>query len=168
MKMISAQTTAENLDVDVLYRRYGPMVMRRCMHLLRNEEEASDAMQETFVRVLAHRSTLHATYPSSLLYRIATNVCLNLMRTRRRRPVVRGEAFLDTVGVHGPEDQILDACLLEQVFDGVKESTRKTAEMYYLECGTLKETAKRVGLSSSGVRKRLSALRRQGLALMNR
>src|SRR5271157_2140043 len=111
MKMINANKTAENLDVDALYRRYAPMVMRRCVHLLGNEEEASDAMQETFVRVLSHSTTLHATYPSSLLYRIATNVCLNLMRTKRRRPVVWGDSFLDTVGVEGPEERILDACL---------------------------------------------------------
>jgi RNA polymerase sigma-70 factor (ECF subfamily) len=167
-KMISVKGTAENLDVEALYRRYGPMVMRRCIHLLRDEEEASDAMQETFVRVLTHRTTLHATYPSSLLYRIATNVCLNLMRTKRRRPAVRGEAFLEMVGVESQEERILDACLLEQVFQGAKESTRRTAETYYLECGTIKETARRVGLSSSGVRKRLRSLRSQSLALMHR
>ena len=155
-----------NLDVEALYRRYGPMVMRRCMHLLGSEEEAADATQETFVRVLLHKTTLHATYPSSLLYRIATNVCLNIMRTRRRRPTLRGEPFLDMIGEESHEDRILDAYMLEQVFKGVKESTRRTAETYYLECGTILETAKRVGLSSSGVRKRLSALRRQGLALM--
>ena len=155
-----------NLDVEALYRRYGPMVMRRCMHLLNNEEEAADATQETFVRVLQHRTTLHATYPSSLLYRIATNVCLNLMRSKRRRPTLRGEPLLDMVGEESHEERILDACLLEQVFQAAKENTRRTAEIYYLECGTIRETAKRVGLSSSGVRKRLSVLRRQGLALM--
>ncbi|MGD0726201.1 MAG: sigma-70 family RNA polymerase sigma factor [Spirochaetia bacterium] len=157
-----------NGDIEALYRRYGPMVMRRCRHILGNEEEAADAMQETFVRVLTHRTTLHARYPSSLLYRIATNVCLNLMRTKRRRPTLRGEPFLEMVGEESHEERILDACLLEQIFSGAKESTRRTAETYYLEAGTLRETAQRVGLSSSGVRKRLSALRRQGLALMNR
>ncbi len=157
-----------DLDVESLYNRYGPMVMRRCMHLLRNEEEAADAMQETFVRVLTHRTTLHAGYPSSLLYRIATNVCLNLMRTKRRKPTLRGEPFLEMVGEESHEERVLDAYLIEQIFSGAKESTRRTAEAYYLECGTIRETAQRVGLSSSGVRKRLSALRRQGLALMNR
>ena len=31
------------MDVDTLYRRYGPMVMRRCRQLLRDEDQALDA-----------------------------------------------------------------------------------------------------------------------------
>ncbi|MEO0814068.1 MAG: sigma-70 family RNA polymerase sigma factor, partial [Myxococcota bacterium] len=30
------------IDVDDYYRRYGPMVLRRCRTLLRNEEDARD------------------------------------------------------------------------------------------------------------------------------
>src|SRR5262245_7378722 len=73
-------------DVTAITMRYGPMVLRRCRQLLGNEDEALDACQDVFVRVLEHQSTLDARYPSSLLYRIATNVCLNRIRDRRRKP----------------------------------------------------------------------------------
>jgi RNA polymerase sigma-70 factor (ECF subfamily) len=39
-------------DVTSLSLRYGPMVLRRCRHLLRNEDEALDACQDVFLRVL--------------------------------------------------------------------------------------------------------------------
>ena len=159
----------EQIDVEALYRRYGSMVLRRCRQLLKNEDLAADAMQETFVRVLRNRKTLHATYPSSLLYRIATNVCLNLLRTNRRRPAVSVDPFLDGLaGRERMEERIVDSSVLEQVFSRTKESTRVAAEMHYLEGRTLEETAKRVGLSISGLRKRLFALREQGMALMAR
>lgn len=74
------------LDVEALYRKYGPMVLRRCRSLLGNEERARDAMQDTFVRLLKSRESLTGEAPSSLLYCIATNVCLNLIRAERRRP----------------------------------------------------------------------------------
>src|SRR4051812_41697692 len=75
------------IDVEALYRTYGPMVLRRCRRLLKDEHRALDAMQDTFVQVLRYEKTLAAEAPSSLLYRIATNVCLNKLRSERRRPV---------------------------------------------------------------------------------
>ncbi|HET9450423.1 MAG TPA: sigma factor, partial [Aggregicoccus sp.] len=74
------------IDVDASYRRYGPMVLRRCRFLLRDEEKAVDAMHDVFVQLLDHQEALEATAPSSLLHRMATNVCLNRLRTQRRRP----------------------------------------------------------------------------------
>lgn len=159
----------EAIDVEALYRRYGAMVLRRCRQLLRNEDLAADAMQETFVKVLRHQKRLHARYPSSLLYRIATNVCLNVMRTQRRRPTVSADEMRD--GMACPErleDRILDAWVLEKVFEGAREGTRRAAEMHYLEGHTLAETAEQVELSISGVRKRLRSLRDQNLAILAR
>jgi len=159
----------QSIDVEALYRRYGPMVLRRCRQLLRNEDLAADAMQETFVRVLRNRKTLHASYPSSLLYRIATNVCLNMLRTNRRRPTVSADPLLEGLaGREQVEERVLDTFVLEQVFAGAKESTRRAAEMHYLEGCTLAETAEEVELSISGVRKRLRTLRDQGTALLSR
>ncbi len=155
------------IDVEGLYRRYGPMVLRRCRQLLRNEDLAADALQETFVKLLRSRDHLNARYPSSLLYRIATNVCLNAMRTQRRRPAVSADQMLESMaGPDRMEDRIVDTLTLEKVFEGAREGTREAAEMHYLEGRTLAETAERVDLSISGVRKRLRALRDQNLAMV--
>jgi len=155
------------VDVEALYLRFAPMVMRRCRQLLANDEAAADAMQETFLRVLRRRKSLHARYASSLLYRIATNVCLNVLRSYRRRPTVSADPLLEGfAGRECMEDRILDSFVLEQVFAAAREGTRKAAEMHYLEGCTLAETAKEVELSISGVRKRLDMLREQSRALM--
>jgi RNA polymerase sigma factor (sigma-70 family) len=82
------------IDVEQLYRRYAPMVLRRCRRLLQNEEQAVDAMQDVFVRLLAHRERLHGSYPSSLLYRMATNVCLNIIRDQKSRKTDANEELL--------------------------------------------------------------------------
>jgi len=158
---------AFQIDVEALYRRYAPMVLRRCRQLLRNDDLAADAMQETFVKVLRHADTLNDRYPSSLLYRIATNVCLNLLRTQRRKPTVSADLLMETMsGSEHMEDRVLDKYLLEQAFSGAREGTRTAAEMLYVEGRTLAETAERVQLSISGVRKRMRSLRDQNLALI--
>ena len=40
------------IDVEAAYRRYGPMVLRRCRQMLRDEQQATDAMQDVFVQLL--------------------------------------------------------------------------------------------------------------------
>jgi RNA polymerase sigma-70 factor (ECF subfamily) len=163
-RAMTSANVIEKMDVDGLYRRFGPMVLRRCRALLKNEEAAADAMQETFVRLLRNIDSLRAEFPSSLLYRIATNVCLNMMRSARRRPVVDAGEMLEALpGSEDVEARALDAMLVEQILRGVKPSTRQAARIHYLECATLEETAARVGMSMSGIRKRLDALRRQSL-----
>ena len=42
------------VDVEALSRRYGPMVLRRCRRLLGDEDQALDACQDVFLRVLQH------------------------------------------------------------------------------------------------------------------
>jgi RNA polymerase sigma-70 factor, ECF subfamily len=82
------------LDVEELTKRYGSMVLRRCRRLLRDEDEAMDACQDVFVRLIENSDRLSARHPSSLLYRMATNLCLNRIRDRRRRPVADVDATL--------------------------------------------------------------------------
>jgi RNA polymerase sigma-70 factor (ECF subfamily) len=148
------------LDVQALYEKYGPMVLRRCRYLLRNEERALDALQDTFVQVLRHEKRLKLYAPSSLLYRIATNICLNMLRHERRHPQTSDEEFLMAMAEPaGHEAGILDRDLIDRIFRREHPSTRTMAVLHYLDGMTLREVADQVGLSVSGVRKRLRKLR---------
>jgi RNA polymerase sigma-70 factor, ECF subfamily len=148
------------LDVEALSRRYGPMVLRRCRRLLGNEDEALDACQDVFVLVLQHRDRLNDAYPSSLLYRMATNVCLNRIRDRVRRPVTREEEILATIAATGEPEAGADArLLLDWLFGRHPESSRTIAVLHYVDGLTYEEVARQTQLSVSGVRKRLRRLR---------
>jgi len=148
------------LDVENLYRKYGPMVLRRCRSLLLDEEQALDAMQETFVKLIRYRERLTDKAPSSMLYCIATNVCLNMMRSSRRRPQAAGDDALERIASsEDVEGRALDRHLLDSVFGRERASTRTMAVMHYVDGMTLEEVARHVGLSVSGVRKRLRLLK---------
>jgi len=149
-----------DIDVEAVSRRYGPMVLRRCRRLLGDEQEALDACQDVFVRIVQRRARLDARYPSSLLYRIATNVCLNRLRDRRRAPVTRDEAVLYEIARAGEPGAASDArLLLERLFGRHPESSRTIAVLHYVDGLTLEEVAEEIGMSVSGVRKRLRGLR---------
>jgi RNA polymerase sigma-70 factor (ECF subfamily) len=148
------------MDIEDLYQKYGPMVMRRCRQLLGNEQEALDATQDVFIQVLKHESRLKLDYPSSLLYRIATNLCLNRIRDRRRRAETSDDDALNRIADLDDTGARVEArSMLHRLFHGHQESSRTIAVLHFVDGMTLEETAHEVGMSVSGVRKRLSALR---------
>ncbi len=161
--MTTAGDTA--IDVERLYQRYAPMVLRRCRCLLRDEEQAVDAMQEVFVRLLTHRDRLHGLYPSSLLYRIATNVCLNVIRERKARRTDSGGDILALIACGAEqEERTLASVILERLFRREKPSTRLIATLHFVDGMTYREVARETNLSVSGVRKRLRDFRARVLA----
>jgi RNA polymerase sigma-70 factor (ECF subfamily) len=152
------------LDIEEHYRRFGPMVLRRCRTLLRNDAQAEDAMHDVFVAVLRAEDRLHDEAPAGLLLRVATNVCLNRLRTQRRRPE---DADQDLVFRIASTEDALEARasarnLLARLFgadDPLAASTATLAVMHLCDGLTLEETAREARLSVSGVRKRLRRMR---------
>jgi RNA polymerase sigma-70 factor, ECF subfamily len=83
-----------------LFLRHSDRVYSVAMGILRDEAEAQDALQETFLTAFRKLSSFRQDAPfRAWLLRIATNTCLMRLRTRRRRPEVplevRGPSFAD-------------------------------------------------------------------------
>jgi RNA polymerase sigma-70 factor, ECF subfamily len=153
------------VDVEALYRRFGPMVLRRCRRLLRNEDDALEVAQEVFVSLVRNRRRLDDRFPSSLLFRMATNLSLNRIRDRRYQPLLPGDEVLHRIA--GWKD--LDApLLLHALFRHQPASTRTMAVVHFVDGLTLEQVARIAGLSVSGVRKRLRGLRARLEALTER
>lgn len=148
------------LDVEALTQRYGPMVLRRCQQILKDEDEAMDVSQDVFVRLIERNGRLDGTYPSSLLYTMATNLCLNRIRDRRRQAQPTEDDVLARIASLEEPGEGSDARLmLDRLFRRQPASSRTIAVLHYLDGLTLDQVANEVGMSVSGVRKRLRALR---------
>lgn len=105
------------VNVEEYYRKYGPMVLRRCRFLLKNEDKALDAMQDVFVRLLMSQERLRDEYPSSLLYRMATNICINVIRTEGRKPVIGDDAVLSGIAFYDElEERSAARSMLDRIF----------------------------------------------------
>jgi RNA polymerase sigma factor (sigma-70 family) len=148
------------IDIDQFYRRYGPMVFRRCLQLLGDDQKAADAMQDVFVQVIRNRSRLTNQAPSSLLNRIATNVSLNKRRNDRIRNPGGSESILDAIAVASDvEERFAAVRLVDRLLGREPPSTRTIAVLHLVDGLTHQEVAREVGLSVSGVRKRLRTLK---------
>lgn len=142
-----------------LYEAYAPMVYRRCVFLLKDDAEAKDMVQNVFLRIYERMDTLDLSQPSSLLWNTATRLCLNRIRDKKRRGLdVDSSELLLTIACAEEDDGIEARGLLAKIFSKEQESTRTIATLHYVDGMTLEETAETVGLSVSGVRKRLRTL----------
>jgi RNA polymerase sigma-70 factor (ECF subfamily) len=142
-----------------LYDRYAPVLLHRCRSILKNEEAAQDAVQETFARVMRNADTFRAqSSPTTWMYRISTNYCLNQIRNRGTR---QGKLTAHREDIVGPgftepddserQDQARVLALLEKE----DEQTRRCVMHTYFDECTREEVAELVGISVPTVRKRI-------------
>ena len=123
-------------------------------------------MHDVFVQLLAHVRDVEVNATAGLLHRIATNLCLNRLRSEKRKPYdADDELMLRIAADSEPGAQTAAARFLGTLFGRVPVSSREIAVLHLHDGMTLEETAREVGLSVSGVRKRLRALEAAGRAL---
>jgi RNA polymerase sigma-70 factor (ECF subfamily) len=163
------------IDIAAWYEKYGPMVIRRCRKILGNSEDALDAVHDVFVNLLQAKTNLHGQYPSSLLYTMATNVCLNRIR-KNKREIMHPAGWRAPAGDWQDPDgsgdnEALFSCvdegfaqvdaelLMEAILKDESEMNRAICFMYHADGMTLKEIGEAVGLSITGVKKRLDAFK---------
>jgi RNA polymerase sigma-70 factor (ECF subfamily) len=102
-----------------------------CYRMLASFDEAEDAVQETFLRAWRGRDSFDG---SSLfrawLYRIATNVCLDMRRRSSRRPTVSG--FAEVSWLQPYPDRLLDEVAPSAEQPDVVAVDRETIELAFL------------------------------------
>jgi RNA polymerase sigma-70 factor (ECF subfamily) len=148
------------LDVPTLYRRYGDLVLGRCRTLLRNDQDALDAVQEVFLKLHRYRDAFRGeASPATFLFKITTTTCLNRIRTRRRHPedpveelppLATTESVLETLAVR----QLLDKLLVDE-----DERTRECVVYHYVDGMTHDEVGALLGITGAAVRKRIATFK---------
>jgi len=136
-RALSVAAYPMTIDIESLYRKHGPMVSRRCQYLLGDQMAAMDTMQDVFVELLRRRECLDASAPVGLILTIARNLCLNRLRSRRRRSEhPDGQALLEIVNRENdsnPEDRALARRVLDRLFHHHADSARLIASLYHVE-----------------------------------
>ena len=64
----------------MLLQRYTLLLFGVCLKYLKNEDEAKDAVQQLFLKVLTEAGRHHIAYFKSWLYAVAKNYCLMKLR----------------------------------------------------------------------------------------
>lgn len=117
-------------------------------------------MQDVFVQILRRRDTIEDRGLGGLLHVTATNVCLNRLRGRQRKPHTAVGDLLERIADSSAESAQFEARhLLRGAFAREPASSGVIAVLHLSDGLTLEQTAKMVGMSVSGVRHRLRSLK---------
>lgn len=151
---------------ELLMRRHNTRVYRAVRSLLRDEDEAEDAMQQAYVSAFLHlRDFAGGARFSTWLTRIALNEALG--RLRRRRPLVALDAVREEPAMppDPPPTPEGDAArrelgaLLEQAIDGLPEIYRTVVVLRDVEGMSTGEAADALGIAEDAVKTRLHRAR---------
>lgn len=155
-----------------IMRRHNQKLYRLARSIIRNDGEAEDIVQETYVTAFAHLSTFRGEASlATWLSRIAINEALGRLRKRQRAQTVMLEApandaqiipFPLTADPDDPERtmaqrQIL--ALVEQATDALPDVYRTVFVARVIEGLSLEETAELLGIKPQTVKTRLHRAR---------
>lgn len=134
------------------------MVLRRCRHLLRDEDAALDALQDVFSRWL-DLGREAPEFPSSFFYTMATRICIDRIRSAASRPQGGASLLEDIAAAEDLESRSHARRMLDRIFKRQPADTRVMAVMHYVDGLTYGEIAAESGMTEAGVRRRLQKLR---------
>lgn len=161
--------SVSSIDFSEIYQKYGPMVLRRCRAILKDEDKALDAMQDVFLRIIESKCKIKELC-ASFFYVTATRVCLNKIRSDRLRSGPDFDVISETITSDFSDverDKIEAGIILESIFAGRDKKDSLIATLHFVDGMTLEETAEQVGMSVSGVRNRISELKKYAFKFIN-
>ena len=130
--------------------KYGDVLYRLCLIMLRNTADTEDAVQETFIRYIQKSPDFADNeHEKAWLITVATNKCKDMLRYRSRH-FTESEELLNSCALEKEDSGILDA-LME-----LKDKYRIILTLHYIEGYKVEEIAELTGISPSAVKMRLS------------
>ena len=158
-------------DPERLMVEHRQMVYRIAYSVLRNQDDAADASQETFLRVFRTSGKLSViTDRKAWIARIAWNAALDLKRKSRHavaevpaEDLARGVETLRANG-RSPEEIAVGSDmqrLLVQLIETLPESLRQPLQLSTVEELEYREIAEALGISEAAVRARLFQARQK-------
>jgi len=151
MENLSADNT---MSVDEVVNTYGDMLYRLCFIILKNENDAQDAVQETVTSFFEKKPQLrNDEHTKAWLISVAKNKCRDILRYKKRHN------HLDIDGVSDIPSTPQSSEVLE-VLMSLPEKFRLVLTLYYVEEYKTEEIARIIGKTPSAVKMRLQKGRR--------
>ncbi len=154
-RLLERARNGEVAALDCLMNAHRSRVLNLCFQVLRDEGEAEDCAQETFIRAFGSLGSFQGKSSfATWLYRVALNACLE--RKRARRPLVELNSTEEA-----PPDSHDERLALEWALDQLSEPLRLTLVLREWHGLSYEEIALALDVPLGTVRSRLSSAREE-------
>jgi RNA polymerase sigma-70 factor (ECF subfamily) len=142
----AAATAGEQSDFATLTERHRRELHVHCYRMLASFDEAEDAVQETFLRAWRSRESFDGSALfRAWLYRIATNVCLDMLRRSSRRMTTM-QSYAEVPWLQPYPDRLLDEVAPSEDQPDAIVVERETIELAFLAAMQLLPPRQRAAL----------------------
>lgn len=134
----------------ILLQRYTMMLLGVCMKYLRNQEEAKDAVQQVFLKVIAEVPKQPISFFKSWLYRVTVNHCLATLRKKNQHSgdiealQLAAAEQPDLASIREEENRI---DRLKKEIGNLNPDQRQCITLFYLEQKSYREISAQTGYS---------------------
>jgi RNA polymerase sigma factor (sigma-70 family) len=142
----------DNEWLGILLQRYTLLLLGVCMKYLQEEDEAKDAVQQVFLKVIQELHKYKVDYFKSWLYMVAKNHCLMKLREKQGKAPVslteKAELLQDT-GTDTQEllQNDLTLNLMQESLQELNEEQHQCVTLFYLEKKSYQEVTDITGYS---------------------
>ena len=164
-QLVSSFLDGDSDAFSELVRRHEDRVYALAYRLMGNRQDALDATQEVFLQLLRKlgRYERHSAF-STWLYRVATNVCYDLLRRRKRQPVLSSDS--EPPAVEDPRsaegfDAVEMRPELDRALAQLSEEFRAVVVLHDIEQLRYSDIAEILEVPVGTVKSRLSRARRE-------
>jgi RNA polymerase sigma-70 factor, ECF subfamily len=166
--LVDRVKSCDHAAFEELCRRHEQQLFRTAIRIVKNKEDAEDAVQETFLKAYRKMSTFQGNAAlATWLTSIAVNTCLMILRKKRKHPHVSldesresGHAWIESLAdpSSGIEDRYVERQrneLLSSAISRLKPKLRSIVEDHQYNDFTMAELASRSNLSIPAAKSRL-------------
>lgn len=147
---------SRGMNFEEIYQRRVDMIYRLCHMYLKNPDDAQDATQSTFEKLLVRKEPFESLeHEKAWLIVCASNLCKNMLKHWYRSKRTDVEEMTLFAAKETPQDETL--ALLYQLDD----ESRRLVYLVYYEGYKMTEIAEMDGVNESTLRSRLARARQQ-------
>ena len=164
----------DKLTFEAIYQKYSDGIFRRTHKLLKNQQDAEDAMQETWLKVMENIDVLRGKNDrivKAYIMKIAKNESITIMRKRGKDEKML--CTIEDVEIASDED-LFAICEQNHVseilacFAELGDIYRDILSLYYFYHHSIKEIAKLMNMNEASVNSRLTRGRKKLIELLKR
>ena len=147
------ESEADRKKFTEIYEQYHGLIERTAIRILKNQQDAEDAVQNTFVQIILHFEKVFEIDCKNLSFWIISIVKNEALMILRRKTRITQLEDWDSISAEA--EAVSEYKELVHLFSKLPETYRATLEMHFLLNYSGKEIAQKLGLTEGAVNTRI-------------
>lgn len=137
------------MSIDEMVSKHSNMLYKICIVMLCSQQDAEDAIQDTFCRYLEKKPDFKSDdHEKAWLIRVATNICRDMLRFRSRHPKISIDQLSNQLAAPDASETLAE--LME-----LPPKQKVVIYLHYVNGYSVKEIADILAITENAVKKRL-------------